>query len=120
MDVLSGLVQALPILGLVSLITLLVKNWLNSKERQADRLYGEKREAFIGLLKSMGDHVASGTEETLTTFAYWRMRCEIVSSQATREAIAKAIAKRVDEGHKQPEINEIMLSAIRRELGIAL
>lgn len=107
--------QALPILGLGSLMTLLVQNWMKRKERFADRLFEEKREAFVGLLKAMGDHVAQNTLETISELGYWRMRCEIVSSKPTR----RAIAYRLDEGHLDLGAHEKMLKQMRTELGIS-
>jgi len=47
----------------------------------SDREYQEKREAYLGLLKSLHDAAIHPSDETSKAFALWQTRCELFGSK---------------------------------------
>src|ERR1044072_8731225 len=93
--------QMLPLFaafGLGSVVTAFVQAWLTNRTRRFDRGFAEKQAAYVGLLEAYHHAAVEGTDETSKRFAYWQMRCELVASEAVRDAI-----RRIAETNDDPE-----------------
>lgn len=51
------------------------------QSQMQDRLYSEKREAYLGLLQSLHDAAISPSDANSKNFALWQTRCSLFGSQ---------------------------------------
>jgi len=103
--------------GMGSIITVGVQFWLNAKLERDTRSFKERREAYLGLLEAYHRAAVEGTDEAAKNFAYWQMRCEIVSPSAVRDAIAK-IVETNGLGEERFMAHERLKEEMRRDLKI--
>ena len=70
-----------------SVITTLLQSWIANNQRLDDRKFQEKKEAYLGLLDAYRNVATSCTKDSSLDFAYWIMRCNLVSPSYMKEAI---------------------------------
>jgi hypothetical protein len=76
-------------LGIGSLLKSIVDHFMARQANISDRWYQEKREAYLGLLKSLHDAALHPCNENSKAFALWQTRCELFGSKdVTRSAQA--------------------------------
>ena len=114
MDTLGALLAAF---GLGSIATAFVQQWLTNKSKKRDRQLDEKKAAYIGLLEAYHRAAVEGTDEASKLFAYWQMRCELVGSEAVRDAIRR-IAETNDDRAGRIRADKDLKVAMRADLGI--
>ncbi len=68
-------------LGIGSLLTSIVTNFMSRRAVTSDRWYQEKRDAYIGLLGAIHDAAVSPSDEKSKAYALWQMRCDIFGSR---------------------------------------
>ena len=61
--------------------------WSFHYSGQKTTQFSRKKEAFIGLLEAYTELAKGHTHDKAKNFAYWQIRCELVSSKKTRETI---------------------------------
>ena len=110
-------VPLLAAFGLGSIVTALVQSGLTNRSKRLDRVFAEKQTAYIGLLEAYHRAAVEGSEETSKLFAYWQMRCELVASQAVRDAIRR-IAETNDDPEARLRADGDLKTAMRADLGI--
>ena len=69
-------------LGIGTLITALVNHIIARRAVTSDRLYAEKREAYLGLLNALHQAAVHPSNENSKHFALWQTRCELFGSDA--------------------------------------
>ena len=79
-------------LGIGTLLTSIINNLLERNGKKAEKLYQEKREAYLGLLKALHDAAVHPSDENSKAFAFWQARCELFGD----ENICKAIQGIID------------------------
>ena len=112
--------QIIPLLaafGLGSIVTALVQSGLTNRTRRFDRIFSEKQIAYVGLLEASHRAAVDGTEEAAKNVTYWQARCDLVGSNAVRDAIRRrAEANGDSEGGRKAD-KELRL-AMRSDLKI--
>ena len=72
-------------LGIGSLLTALVNHIIARRAVTSDRLYAEKREAYLGLLNALHQAAVHPSNENSKQYALWRTRCDLFGSTAVVE-----------------------------------
>jgi len=109
------LISAAGIGGIVgSLLTTIIQAWLQNKQLHADRVFQEKKEAYIGLLEAYKVATQKGYDNE-KEFAYWSVRCELVASA---EIIALIETMKTSDYVIQDKAFKGLKTALRKDLGI--
>ncbi len=87
MDALS----ILSAVGFGALLTIPLQYYFNERAKRKTMLFQEKKEAFVGLLTAYRSAAVEPTEKTAKEFAYWQIRCELICSQKTKNAIQSIV-----------------------------
>lgn len=75
-------------IGLGSLLLALLQSWLSKRKSDEDRIFTERREAYLGLLDSWRRQNMEGlTQETRQDVGHWITRCELVGSERLRKSL---------------------------------
>ena len=67
-------------LGLGSLLKSVIDNFNSRRAVMTDRLYQEKREAYLGLLGALHKAAVLPSDENSKEFALWQTRCQLFGS----------------------------------------
>jgi hypothetical protein len=67
-------------LGLGSLLKSIIDHFNSRRAATQDRLYQEKREAYLGLLSALHKAALQHSNENSKEFALWQARCELFGS----------------------------------------
>lgn len=102
-----------------SLLTVFVQSWLSNKQYIANRNFQEKKEAYTGLLEAYHKAAVEGTDTAAKNFAYWQMRCELVSPQNVRGSIQKIVDTNDDKSGRYVA-HEALKDVMRKDLGVEL
>lgn len=78
-------------LGIGSLLTALVNQFIARRAVTSDRLYAEKREAYLGLLNALHQAAVHPSNENSKHFALWQTRCELFGSDAVAAQAQKMV-----------------------------
>lgn len=97
MDALS----ILSAVGFGALLTIPLQYYFNERAKRKTMLFQEKKEAFVGLLTAYHSAAVEPTEKTAKEFAYWQIRCELICSQRTKNAIKNIIDTNDDRDARQ-------------------
>jgi hypothetical protein len=103
-------------LGIGSLITSVATHFMTQRAASNDRLFQEKREAYLGLLKALHDASVHPSDAHSKAYALWQTRCELFGS-ATVSRYAQRIVDTNDgpPGERQ-EAFEGLEKAMRADL----
>ncbi len=117
MDVIQ-LISAAGIGGVIgSLLTTVVSAWLSNKQYISNRNFQEKKEAFIGLLEAYRAACLNSDEETKNQFAYWSVRCALVTPIEIREMIEDM---KISNFERQNDVFNKLQEAMRKDLKVDL
>jgi hypothetical protein len=115
---LAQVISAAGIGGIIgSLVTTLIQEWFSNKRRISRRDFQEKKAAYIGLLEAYHLAAIEGTDEAAKNFAFWQMRCEIVSPPNVRNAI-QSIIETNENIQKRHAAHDILKEVLRKDLNI--
>ena len=67
-------------LGIGSLVTQAVGHYMGRRASTNDRLYQEKREAYLGLLNALHDAAVRPSAERAKAYALWQTLCSLFGS----------------------------------------
>jgi hypothetical protein len=67
-------------LGIGSLVSSAVSHFMARRASTTDRLYQEKREAYLGLLNALHDAAVRPSAERAKAYALWQTRCSLFGS----------------------------------------
>jgi len=112
-----NIIEFLSVFGLGAIVAALIQAWLHHKSYISKQNFQEKKEAFVGLLEAYHRAAVENTDEAAKNFAYWQMRCELVSSENVRDVIQKI----VDTNNNKKErfiAHEELKHVLRKDLGI--
>lgn len=104
-------------LGIGSLITSVVTQFMSRRASSNDRLYQEKREAYLGLLTSLHDAALHPSEESSKACALWQTRCELFGSPKVSKHVQQIIDtndNRVEREKAFQGLTEAMRSDLQR------
>ncbi|WP_417486418.1 hypothetical protein [Maricaulis sp.] len=103
--------------GLGSIVTTLVQTYLTRKSALDDPNYEERKQAYVGLLEAYHRAAVENSKEAGKEFAYWQMRCELVSPQPVRNAI-QAIIETNERRAERQVAHEALKNVLRADLGV--
>ena len=75
--------------GAGSVVSVAFQSWLENERTKKQRLFVERREAFVGLLDAYHRVARENTPEARLNFGYWVLRCRLVASQSVQSEIEK-------------------------------
>jgi hypothetical protein len=104
--------------GLGSIITALAQSWLQNRSQTKRRNFEERKAAYIGLLEAYHEAAVSRSDKAAKNFAYWQMRCDLVSPPNVRRAIAR-IVETNDDVAERYEAHDKLKAALRDDLGVS-
>ncbi len=104
--------------GLGSIITVVVQSLLSRRTEERQRSFEERKAAYIGLLEAYHRAGVEGTEAAGKEFAYWQMRCELVSPKVVRDAIRR-IVETNDDPKSRYVAHQELEKALRNDLGVS-
>jgi hypothetical protein len=108
-----SIIQFILVFGL----SVVAQIWLSRKFYVLKCSFQERKEAYIGLLEAYNRASIEKTEETKKNFAYWQMRCELVSPKKVRRALQELI-KSNDDIDGKGNTQENMKYIFRKDLGM--
>ncbi|MBT0723099.1 hypothetical protein HH682_01315 [Rosenbergiella sp. S61] len=68
-------------LGIGTMLNSAITSLLNKKTKKDERLYEEKRNAYLGLLSSIHKSAISPSEEASKEYALWQTHCSLFGSK---------------------------------------
>jgi len=103
--------------GLGSVLTVLVQHNLEINKERREKSFNEKKEAYVGLLRSLHDAAVEPSDKASKEYAYWQLRCELVSPPIVRQAI-QGIVDTNDDPPARSMAYDKLKDALRSDLGI--
>lgn len=113
----SFVVSLIASFGLGSLLTAILQSWLTRRAQLDERIFEERKKAYIGLLEAYHRAAVEGTDAAAKEFAYWQMRCELVAPKNVREAIERIISTN-DNKDARHIAHEQLKESLRSDLGV--
>ena len=104
--------------GLGSVFTVFVQDWLQSKKETQKKVFDERKEAYLGLLRALHDAGAFPSDRASKEFAYWQLRCELISERTVREAI-QSIVDTNDDPSRRAVAYDNLKRVLRADLGLS-
>ncbi|MBB4569046.1 hypothetical protein [Rhizobium leucaenae] len=89
-------------LGIGSLLKSVIDNFNSRRAVMKDRLYQEKREAYLGLLGALHKAAVQPSDENSKDFALWQTRCQLFGSPDAAR-FAQAIVETNDRPRSERE-----------------
>ncbi|WP_323013496.1 hypothetical protein [Devosia sp.] len=104
-------------LGLGSLIKSVIDHFISRRAVTMDRLYQEKREAYLGLLGALHKAAVQPSDANAKEYALWHTRCQLFGSKDV-SAFAQAIVDTNDGPRsKRDDAFDGLVKAMRDDLG---
>jgi hypothetical protein len=113
-----NLVQFISAFGFGAVVTAIIQTWLNRRTEISKRNFQEKKECYIGLLEAYHRAAVEKSDEAAKNFAYWQLRCELVSPKEVRKAIQDIIDTN-DNPQARNIAHENLKNTLRLDIGIA-
>jgi hypothetical protein len=110
-------IQLITAFGLGSIVTALIQSWLSQRAAKTERSFKEKQAAYVGLLEAYHRAAIEGTHDAAKHFAYWQLRCELVGSNAVRDAVGRIVETNDDRAGRE-KAHDDMKKAMRADLGV--
>ncbi len=77
-------------IGLASLLLAVLQSWLSKRRSDEDRVFTERRNAYLGLLNSWRKQNVEGqTHENRQDVGHWMTQCELVGSEQLSKSLEK-------------------------------
>jgi hypothetical protein len=102
-------------LGLGALLKSVLDFWQSRKAVAADRLYQEKREAYLGLLGALHDAAVEPSDAHSKAYALWQTRCQLFGSSEVA-GYAQEVADTNDDQPARLRAFAALVGAMRRDL----
>ncbi len=112
-------IEFLSAFGLGALVTAIFQAFFNLYQNKKALSFQEKKEAYVGLLQAYHEAAVENSEKAAKHFAYWQMRCELISNAKVRKAIQDIVDTNEDK-LKRYDAHERLKQALRKDLGISL
>lgn len=103
-------------LGIGSFLTKVTDHFLNRQSRTRDRLYQEKREAYLGLLDALHRAAVQPSNENSKAYALWQTRVQLFGSPEAAKAAQGIVDTNTGPRDLREQEFKALLDAIRRDL----
>ncbi len=104
--------------GLGSVFTVLVQSWLQSRKEKNARIFQERKEAYLGLLRALHDAAVKPSDMASKEFAYWQLRCELIAEVEVRLAIQRVVDTNELPANRAVAYDDLK-RILRADLGVA-
>jgi len=105
-------------LGIGSLLKSIADHFMIRRASAHDRWYQEKREAYLGLLKSLHDAAVNPSDENSKTFALWQTRCELFGSKDVAKYAQAIVDTNDGPRERRNEAFKNLLEAMKADLNV--
>jgi hypothetical protein len=106
-------IQFISAFGFGAVVTAIIQAWLTRRIEVSKRDFQEKKECYVGLLEAYHRAAIEKSDEASKNFAYWQMRCELVSPKEVRQAIQAII-----DTNENPQARNIAHENLKKQLRI--
>ena len=116
-----ALLEFISTAGLGGLIVILLQSWLTNKSATKNRNFQEKKEAYIGFLRSAVENEIAPSNETSLLCGYWINICELVGSKEVRALLSQFGETNPINGEIHPDRPRVMKKLkdeMRNDLGV--
>lgn len=103
-------------LGIGSVLTAAATHFMTRRAVASDRLYQEKREAYLGLLGAIHDAAIKPSEENSKAYGLWQTRCDLFGSSAVSEWAQKIVDTNEGPRENRAEAFRRLITAMRADL----
>lgn len=102
-------------LGIGTLLQTVASHFISRKSAVSDRLYQEKREAYLGLLDALQRAAVKHSNENAKNYAVWQHRCDLFGSpEVARHAEEMVLTN--DKPQERAEAFRKLIEAMRDDL----
>ena len=103
-------------LGIGSLITSIVTNYMARRSAASDRWYQEKREAYIGLLNALHNAAVNPSNESSKAYALWQTGCDLFGSRAVSKYAQQIVDTNDGPRKERDDAFAALVNAMRADL----
>lgn len=106
-------------LGIGSLLKGLIDHFLAVKTRYNDRVYQEKRDAYLGLLQAIREAAVKPSKEAGTAYGLWQARCTLFGAEDVVAAAQQFVDTNEDRGMRggaRDLAYQELIKAMRKDL----
>jgi hypothetical protein len=103
-------------LGLGSLLKSVIDHFISRRAITRDRLYQEKREAYLGLLGALHKAAVQPSDAHSKDFALWQTRCELFSSWEVSRFAQKMVDTNDRRGQERGAAFAGLVKSMREDL----
>lgn len=115
MEIYSAISLVFGGLGLGALLNSFVQYRLDERKKKKERLYNERRDAYVGLLESIFNAAVNPSERASKEYALWQTKCDIFGSIDV--SIIAAEYANTDPGtEERHKAHQLLLAAIRKDI----
>ncbi len=104
-------------LGIGSLLTSIANHFMMRRASVNDRLYQEKRTAYLGLLDALHNAAVQPSDENSKAYALWQTRCALFGSTEVMAAAQEMVDTNDAQMEKRNVAFHKLLRAMRVDLG---
>ncbi|WP_321397684.1 hypothetical protein [Emcibacter sp.] len=102
--------------GIGSVVTLLIKNHLDQNNALDERLYNEKREAYLGLLTAMHDAAIQPSDAASKAYALQQTKIQLFGSEKVSEAAQGILDTNEGSREERNRYFEMLIREMRKDL----
>jgi len=116
MDIISLISAA----GLGAIFATIIQSWLTEKREKRQRVYQEKKDAYLGFLNAMYVAEIEPTEENSRRGGYWMNVSKIVGSKKVNALLEQHLSTNPVNGKVHPDrpmVLKELYAAMRKDLG---
>ncbi|MDD3183039.1 MAG: hypothetical protein PHD48_09590, partial [Alphaproteobacteria bacterium] len=89
--------------GIGAILATIIHAWLTERKEIRQRIFQEKKEAYLGFLNAMYVAEITPSEENQRKGGYWVNVCRIVASKEVNDLLEKHLATNPIDGHIHPD-----------------
>jgi hypothetical protein len=104
-------------LGIGTLLAQIVTHFMTRRASIRDRLYQEKREAYLGLLNALHNAATNPSDENSKAYALWQTRCALFGSTDVMMAAQEMVETNDGPSERRNAAFQKLLRAMRVDLG---
>jgi K+ transporter len=109
--------------GIGAIVATIIKSWLEGRAAMKEKTFQEKKNAYVGFLKSIHDSEVKRTEEAALYAGHWIDICDLVGSRNVQNALQAYMRTNPVNGVAHPERAQVMKKlkdAMRQDLGFPI
>lgn len=103
-------------LGIGTLVNSIASNIMAKKAKRNERLYEEKRTAYLGLLSAFHKAAVSPSDEASKEYALWQTQCTLFGSDKVAYYAQMIVDTNDSPGAERSKAFEGLLSAMKADL----